>query len=83
MAKEVVNNSIKYAECNNIKAEFKRNENRKHLIIIQDDGKGFSSDDFNEGNGLKNLHYRAEQIKYNVQIDSSIGAGTYVKIEEK
>ncbi|MCU7549843.1 histidine kinase [Chitinophagaceae bacterium LB-8] len=82
MSKEIINNSIKYANCKNIDLLFLQHKN-KRTLLIKDDGKGFDSSINSEGNGLKNLFHRAQQIGYQVEIISSLGNGTLVKIEKK
>lgn len=81
MAKEVINNSIKYAACNKITLSFQQYKENK-MLVIEDDGKGFDSTVVSEGNGLKNLVYRANQIDYQIEIISSAGKGTLVKISK-
>ncbi|MFT3909484.1 MAG: triple tyrosine motif-containing protein [Ferruginibacter sp.] len=82
MSKEVINNSIKYAECKNIDVVFKARKDLK-ILMISDDGKGFLTGEVSKGNGLKNLLHRAEQIGYLVEIISSPGNGTSVRIRKK
>ena len=53
-----------------------------HLrIIIRDDGKGFDVNNYTSknGNGIKNMRFRAEEVKAKYQIESS-PAGTVTTI---
>jgi ligand-binding sensor domain-containing protein/two-component sensor histidine kinase len=82
IAKETINNSIKYAECANIKTSIMQ-VNRKTALIIEDDGKGFDVSTASEGNGLKNIVSRAKQIGYTAEIISSEGKGAMVRVVRK
>jgi signal transduction histidine kinase/ligand-binding sensor domain-containing protein len=79
IAKEAINNSIKYADCKHIQVELKQTAN-KTTLIIKDDGKGFDASIANGGNGLKNIQYRAQQIKAVAKIWSEQGQGTVVEM---
>ena len=78
IAKEAVNNSIKYAECRQIKIEMKSRDNKLSLSI-HDDGKGFNPDEYIPGNGLRNIRHRAKQISFIVTIQSSRDTGTLIE----
>jgi ligand-binding sensor domain-containing protein len=79
IAKETINNSLKYAQCKNITINI---ELKKGLLCmsINDDGQGFITSSHNDGNGLGNINFRARQIGYTATIESSPGNGTYVKV---
>lgn len=81
IAKETINNSLKYAECRNICVSVHR-ENNKLYFSIYDDGKGFDADNPELGNGLKNIGRRARQINFDSCILSSAGNGTRIIIRE-
>ena len=82
IAKESINNSIKYADCKNISLHIHQ-ANGKTAVLIQDDGKGFDTSKQPEGNGLKNIRERARQIHYLVDITSSPEKGTAIKLMKK
>ncbi|MEP7318267.1 MAG: ATP-binding protein, partial [Panacibacter sp.] len=82
IAKEAINNSIKYAECKNIHVNISK-VNGKTALQIQDDGKGFNMNDITPGDGLKNMQDRARQINYKVTIDSSSARGTIIILTGK
>lgn len=82
IAKESINNSIKYADCKNIFLHVHQ-ANGKIVVSIQDDGKGFDTDKQFEGNGLKNIRERARQIHYTIEISSRPQMGTLVKVVKK
>ncbi|HMT07047.1 MAG TPA: ATP-binding protein [Pyrinomonadaceae bacterium] len=83
--KEAVNNSVKYSECKNVRADF-RIENDNLLLNIADDGQGFDtettlSSDFSPekgGNGLVNMRRRVSELGGDCQISSKIGGGTTI-----
>ena len=79
IAKETINNSLKYTQCKNITINI---ELKKGLVCmsINDDGQGFITSSHTDGNGLGNINFRARQIGYTATIESSPGNGTYVKV---
>jgi signal transduction histidine kinase len=83
--KEAINNIVKYSDAKEVKVSVKVNDNKLSLVIV-DNGKGFDSLSFDEGrgeayngNGLKNMKARAEEIKALFSVTSAINKG--VKIE--
>ncbi len=78
IAKEAINNSIKYSGCRTMGIECLA-ENGLISLKISDDGKGFDTTAPSIGNGLRNMRERARQIRYRCIIDSSPG-GTYIRI---
>jgi signal transduction histidine kinase len=81
IAKEGINNSVKYAGCSNIRLSF-RLRNRKMVLVIRDDGKGFDTAANGGGYGLGNMQHRAEQIHFDCLIRSDAG-GTEIILSEK
>lgn len=51
-------------------------------ITVKDNGTGFDPDEQTEGFGLNNIRKRANQMGYNVEIQSEKGKGTLVEITE-
>ena len=77
--KEATNNMVKYAEAN--KARFAINTEKNNLMMmIRDNGKGFEVGKSTEGNGLKNMKKRAEEIGAKLVIDSFPGNGTTIQL---
>lgn len=77
--KEATNNMVKYSGAD--KATFSIKEENKNLImVIHDNGKGFEVNRSTEGNGLKNMRKRAEEIRAQFLIDSHPGSGTTVHL---
>ncbi|MBL7701448.1 MAG: hypothetical protein JNM14_04320 [Ferruginibacter sp.] len=77
ICKEVINNSIKYSGGNQIEVDIKPS-GKKIQIAIADNGKGFDEATVKKGYGLKNMQYRAGQIKYKVRLTADLNKGTQV-----
>jgi ligand-binding sensor domain-containing protein/two-component sensor histidine kinase len=60
--KEAVNNLTKYAGASNAAITIEK-QNSYIITTIQDDGNGFDPNIIHSGNGLKNMHARAGNIK--------------------
>ncbi len=80
--KETIYNSVKYAECKNIYVNLKKADGKLRLLV-KDDGKGFDVNNYTSknGNGVKNMKHRAEEVEATIQIDSVIGQGTQTMVE--
>jgi signal transduction histidine kinase len=61
--KEAMNNIAKYSGATNATIVFKRSEGRKVFLKIEDNGIGFEPATVKNGNGLKNLKARIEELK--------------------
>jgi signal transduction histidine kinase len=82
ICKEAINNAVKYSDCKNLSVHFKKD--KKNLqCTVSDDGKGFKVNENYEGNGLKNMKYRAQQIHARLTINSWPDNGTVVHIALK
>jgi signal transduction histidine kinase len=81
IAKEAINNSIKYAACGHIQITCVKD---KHgiALAVSDDGQGFDPDGQQYGNGLKNIRERARQIHYRCTIHSAVGEGTVIQVRQ-
>ena len=80
---EAIHNIIKHADAENINLQFTYNAN-KLIITLQDNGKGFNSDELkstNTGVGLKNMNNRAALINANFKLQSSPFHGTLLTLE--
>lgn len=84
--KETINNAFKYSGCTLISAEI--THSNKHLELnISDNGVGFDIHQETaenrptlSGNGLRNMQMRAGEMKGELQIISSSGHGTSIKL---
>jgi hypothetical protein len=79
VCKEAINNSIKYAAASHIYVSIIP-VGKKIKISIADNGKGFDAGQVKKGYGLKNMQYRAGQVKYKATLSSAEGKGTKVEI---
>jgi len=79
ICKEAINNSIKYSGASRIDVNITAS-GKKIQIEVADNGKGFNVDEVKKGYGLKNMQYRAGQIKYKVVFISSPGNGTQITV---
>ncbi|MFI5219922.1 MAG: two-component regulator propeller domain-containing protein, partial [Bacteroidia bacterium] len=80
--KESLHNIVKHSGADNVEIEINiNNERRRFNLNIKDNGKGFSvSDKTGSGNGLLNMRKRMTEIKGVVNIESSVGHGSVVKV---
>ena len=81
IAKETINNSIKYAACKKIQVTLTRDKNETRLRI-EDDGTGFDFNKIVSGKGLPSIQYRARQIAYSLNIDSEPLKGTIIELKK-
>jgi len=77
IAKEAINNSVKYANCTEVLIGLKMLHGRLGLSIC-DDGIGFDTSSQPEGYGLKNIRERAIQIGFHAKIDTTPGKGVTI-----
>ena len=83
VTQEIVNNTIKYANANEIKIQVKQSENQLHLQI-SDDGIGFDLEkEKNKSFGLTNIQKRISELNGEVNIETSEGNGTKYEINVK
>ena len=80
IAKEAINNLIKYSQTKTARIEFFEH-NSLLTLIIQDNGAGFDSTLPSSRNGLRNMHRRAGQINAELKIESSPGNGTIIQLQ--
>ena len=80
VCKEAINNSIKYSGATQINITIVP-DGKKIKITIADNGKGFNVAEVKKGYGLKNMQYRAAQVKYKTTLTSVPGKGTQVEIK--
>ncbi len=75
--KESVHNMIKYAQASSCSVSFLIN--RLHFQMqINDDGIGYDGTIKGTGNGWKNMHKRADELKGELKIESAPGKGTSI-----
>ncbi|MES2776922.1 MAG: triple tyrosine motif-containing protein [Bacteroidota bacterium] len=80
ICKEAINNSIKYSGASRVDITITAS-GKKVRIVVTDNGKGFNVNEVKKGYGLKNMQYRAAQIKYLVSLNSELNKGTEIIIQ--
>ena len=70
---------VKYAQANKAMFAIKGGTNDL-TMMIRDNGRGFDINKSTEGNGLKNMKKRAEEIGGHLMIDSLPGNGTTIQL---
>jgi signal transduction histidine kinase len=78
IAKEAINNAVKYSKATKINVQAKIVDNKIELVVT-DNGIGFEAKD-NSGNGLRNMHTRATELQGEININSTLNVGTVVKV---
>ncbi|MEO6166382.1 MAG: two-component regulator propeller domain-containing protein [Chitinophagales bacterium] len=80
--KEALYNIVKYAECTQVEISI-RDTGKKILLEIADNGKGFEVKEVKSynGNGLKNMRFRAKEIDAEISIDSNVVTGTLISLQ--
>ena len=77
--KEILNNIIKHSQADFVSINIKQ-KNNMFEFSVTDNGVGITLDGNNDGNGLKNLKVRANQISANLQISSKEMKGTTITL---
>jgi len=77
--KEAINNAIKHASASRIEVVLNTGPNSFDLKVI-DNGKGFEPSARVDGNGVKNLHKRAQRIGALLEIKSDPQSGTCIHL---
>jgi len=79
--KEFANNSLKYAQANQINIIITINEENKQIYYcLCDNGVGFNADVVKRGNGIYSFEKRAEDLKSSYNYESIIGNGTKLEL---
>lgn len=77
--KEAVNNAAKYSKATAVCVKLEL-RHRTLVLLVQDNGEGFDVAAADGGNGLGNMHKRADSMNGKVRIQSTPGAGTQVTV---
>ncbi|WP_207426749.1 two-component regulator propeller domain-containing protein [Pedobacter sp. SYSU D00535] len=78
--KEAINNLAKYSEASRAIISFHQKD-RKLILKIEDNGKGFDLKAADSGNGLNNMRKRSEKLKGKYRIESAPNKGTKICLE--
>ncbi|MBC7934276.1 MAG: hypothetical protein H7Y86_02800 [Rhizobacter sp.] len=79
ICKEAINNAVKYSRAAHLNLNVSY-QYKKLCIVISDDGKGFDMDEVKTGNGLYNIGKRAEDSGLTLELKSTPGIGTSLKL---
>jgi signal transduction histidine kinase len=80
--KEALHNVLKHAAAQHVEIAVHIAEDTLQLDIA-DNGKGFDPDSASGGNGLLNMRRRAAAVNGSLQIDSTPGCGTRVRLRAR
>ncbi|RYG99101.1 MAG: sensor histidine kinase [Alphaproteobacteria bacterium] len=80
VVQELLQNIIKHAEASIAEIQL-RSDQKKIILTVEDNGKGFSSESTSDGLGLKTMKTRIEAMGGFVSVESTPGMGTTVYIE--
>lgn len=78
--KEAVNNIVKYALCTKAYIGISC-DHRRLVLSVRDNGVGFDQACADHGNGLMNMHKRAEAMEGILSVQSAPGSGTAVLLD--
>ncbi len=79
LVKEIINNIAKHAEANMVWITIEQNQ-KNISLTVKDNGIGFNVEVKNQGNGLKNMQKRAQEMQSKISLTSSVGAGTQINL---
>lgn len=80
MAQELITNAVRHSGAKSVFVQL-IDHGKSIVLMVEDDGSGFSQEDDSLGLGLRNIRSRAELLGGTVDIDSSPGRGTVTTIE--
>ncbi|MCX7876080.1 MAG: histidine kinase [Melioribacteraceae bacterium] len=75
ICKETITNIVKHSQCKNVNIKVIM-DNQKLELIIEDDGIGFNNESKIYNNGIRNIKERAEALKAEYKLETSLGKGT-------
>ncbi len=77
IAKETLNNAVKYSDATRVMILFKEESNTLKMQI-SDNGKGYDPSVSHSGNGLKNMYVRAQEINAVLEVETTAGEGVWL-----
>ncbi|MGJ8745934.1 tetratricopeptide repeat-containing sensor histidine kinase [Polaribacter sp.] len=80
ITQELINNIIKHSKANEVSVQL-YNTNNTVILIVEDNGVGFSSQKNKKGIGLLNISSRLDLVKGDVNFEPSPKSGTLVTIK--
>ncbi len=76
---ELINNSIKHGKSSEIEVQLVHSNNQL-MVTVADNGIGYSSNNIQEGIGLKNIHSRISYLLGRLNVDSNNENGTVTSL---
>ncbi|PQJ80225.1 ATP-binding protein [Polaribacter porphyrae] len=80
ITQELINNIIKHSKASEVSVQL-FNSNNTAILIVEDNGVGFSSKEDKKGIGLLNITSRLDMVNGNVNFEPSPKSGTLVTIK--
>ena len=80
-AYELINNALKYSDATAINVQLIIDDDGLVSLSVQDDGKGFNTNEATSGTGLNNIQAHVSAYNGKMTIYSSPGNGTEISIE--
>lgn len=80
MVQEILQNSVKHANCKNVFLNFVVDESNLDITII-DDGQGFQASKGKKGIGMRNIASRIDKVNGSWNISSELNKGTTITLK--
>ncbi|WP_339709949.1 tetratricopeptide repeat protein [uncultured Kriegella sp.] len=80
MVQEILQNSVKHANCKNVFLNFVVDESNLDITII-DDGQGFQASKGKKGIGMRNIASRIDKVNGTWNISSELNKGTTITLK--
>ncbi len=77
IAQESMSNIAKHARASNVTVRLERNA-ESLMLVVQDDGSGFDTNQPDRGMGRASMRTRAEEVGGTLEVQSALGAGATV-----
>jgi signal transduction histidine kinase len=78
--KEAVNNAVKYSQGTQLTIRVRRKVPGWIVLEVEDNGRGFTVEEANGGNGIRNMRGRAADINGSLEIRSRLASGTKIEL---
>lgn len=78
--KESLNNAVRHSRCRGVEVDLQR-QPRRLVLTVRDDGVGFDPHAEYDGHGLTSVRRRAADLGGRLEVDSTRGRGTTVRLE--
>ncbi len=81
--KEAVTNAAKYSQASLVNISLEINSEADKIIIfsVEDNGTGFNAEEKRNGNGLKNMRRRSDEVNATLELIASPGKGTKITVK--